>query len=132
LAAAGRWREAGHPAGGRTEVALKEVIAIVKPFVAERVLESLRHAPLEACAVREVKGFGRQKNYLDEYGESEFSNAFLPKVEIQLWIEDARLEEVLACISEAARTGRMGDGKILVLPAAEAWRGPTESGAGLG
>jgi len=109
-------------------MALKEVIAIVRPFVAERVLESLRYAPLEACAVREVKGFGRQKNYLDEYGESEFANAFLPKVEIQVWIEDARLEEVLACITEAARTGRMGDGKVFVLPSTEAWPEPDESG----
>ena len=49
---------------------MKEVIAIVKPFMAERVLEALKFAPLEACAVREVKGYGRQKSYLDQYGDS--------------------------------------------------------------
>jgi len=98
---------------------MKEVIAIVRPFLAERVLEALRFAPLEACSVREVKGFGRQKSYLDQYGESDYSLAFLPKVEIQLWVDDARVDEVIDRIVEVSRTGRMGDGKIFVLPAAE-------------
>ncbi len=96
---------------------MKEVIAIVKPFLAERVLEALKLAPLEACTVREVKGFGRQKSYLDAYGDSEYSLAFLPKIEIQMWVDDARVEEVVERIATAARTGRMGDGKIFVLPA---------------
>jgi nitrogen regulatory protein PII len=98
---------------------MKEVIAVVKPFLAERVLEALKLAPLEACTVREVKGYGRQKSYLDQYGESEYSLAFLPKVEIQLWVDDARVAEVIERITAAARTGRMGDGKIFVLPATE-------------
>jgi nitrogen regulatory protein PII len=102
---------------GMMVVAMKEVIAIVKPFLAERVLEALRFAPLEACTVREVKGFGRQKSYLDQYGDSEYALAFLPKVEIQLWVDDARVDEVVERIVEVARTGRMGDGKIFVLPA---------------
>jgi len=98
---------------------MKEVIAIVKPFLAERVLEALKFAPLEACTVREVKGFGRQKSYLDRYGDTEYALAFLPKVEIQLWVDDARVDEVVERIVEVARTGRMGDGKIFVLPATE-------------
>ena len=98
---------------------MKEVIAVVKPFLAERVLEALKLAPLEACTVREVKGYGRQKSYLDDYGDSEYSLAFLPKIEIQLWVDDARVDEVVDRIVEVARTGRMGDGKIFVLPAAE-------------
>jgi nitrogen regulatory protein PII len=98
---------------------MKEVIAVVRPFLAEKVLEALRLAPIEACTVREVKGFGRQKSYLDQYGDSEYSLAFLPKVEIQLWVEDARVEEVVGRIATAARTGRMGDGKIFVMPATE-------------
>jgi len=96
---------------------VKEVIAVVKPFLAERVLEALTFAPLEACTVREVKGFGRQKSYLDQYGDTEYALAFLPKVEIQLWVDDARVDEVVDRIVEVARTGRMGDGKIFVLPA---------------
>ncbi len=95
---------------------MRQVIAIVKPFLAERVLEGLRRAPLEALAVREVKGFGRQKNYLAEYSESEYSLAFLPKVEITLWVDDARVEEILRKIVDIARTGRIGDGKVFVLP----------------
>jgi len=96
---------------------VKQIIAIVRPFRAEHVLEALRHAPLEAVGVHEVKGYGRQKSYLDEYRGSEYSLAFLPKVEITLWVEDLRVEEVVRTILEAARTGRQGDGKIFVLPA---------------
>jgi nitrogen regulatory protein PII len=95
---------------------VKEVIAVVKPFLAERVLEALKLAPLEACTVREVKGYGRQKNYLDRYGDSEYSLAFLPKVEIQMWVDDARVDEVVERVLEVARTGRMGDGKVFVMP----------------
>ena len=95
---------------------MKEVIAVVKPFLAERVLEALKPAPLEACTVREVKGYGRQKNYLDRYGDSEYSLAFLPTVEIQMWVDDARVDEVIERVLEVARTGRMGDGKVFVMP----------------
>jgi nitrogen regulatory protein PII len=95
---------------------VKQVIAIVKPFLAEKVLEGLKRAPLEACSVREVKGYGRQKSYLDQYGDTEYSLAFLPKVEITLWVDDNRVEEILKKIVEVARTGRMGDGKIFVIP----------------
>jgi nitrogen regulatory protein PII len=95
---------------------VKQVVAIVKPYLVEKVLEALKHAPIESCAVREVKGYGRQKNYLDEYHGSEYSLAFLPKVEISLWVDDLREEEVVRTIVEIARTGRMGDGKIFVMP----------------
>lgn len=95
---------------------MKQVVAVVKPFLAEKVLEGLRRAPLEACSVREVKGYGRQKSYLDQYADSEYSLAFLPKVEISLWVDDARVEEIVRRIVEVARTGRMGDGKIFILP----------------
>ncbi len=98
---------------------MKEVIAIVKPFLAERVLEALKFAPLEACTVQEVKGYGRQKSYLDQYGDSEYSLAFLPKVEIQLWVDDARVAEIVDRIVAVACTGRIGDGKVFVLPATE-------------
>ena len=97
-------------------VAVKQIIAIVRPFRAEQVLDALRHAPLEAVGVREVKGYGRQKSYLDEYGDNEYSLAFLPKVEICLWVDDARLDEIVRKVAAVARTGRMGDGKIFVLP----------------
>jgi nitrogen regulatory protein PII len=95
---------------------MKQIIAIVKPFLVEKVLDALHLAPVEALVVREVKGFSRQKSYLDQYAETEYSLAFLPKVEIRLWVDDARAEEMLRKIATVARTGRIGDGKILLLP----------------
>jgi nitrogen regulatory protein P-II 1 len=96
---------------------VKQVLAIVKPYLAEKVLEGLKRAPLEALNVTEVKGYGRQKSYLDQYGDSEYSQAFLPKVEISMWVDDARVDEIVNKIISVARTGRMGDGKIFVIPA---------------
>jgi nitrogen regulatory protein P-II 1 len=96
---------------------LKQVIAIVKPFLAEKVLQGLKRAPLEALVVREVKGFGRQKSYLEQYDDSEFALAFLPKVEITMWVDDARVEELVRKVVQIARTGRIGDGKVFILPA---------------
>lgn len=98
------------------KAAMKEVVAVVKPYLAEKVLEGLSRAPLEALTVREVKGYGRQKSYLDDYGDSEYSTAFLPKVEIAMWVDDARVDEIVRKIVAVARTGRMGDGKIFVMP----------------
>ena len=97
---------------------MKQVIAIVRPYLAERVIENLRLAPLEALSVREVQGFGRQKNYLADYSDSEYGLAFLPKVEITMWVEDQRVEEVIKRVVEVSRSGRMGDGKIMVMPIA--------------
>ena len=97
---------------------MKQIIAIVKPFLAEKVLEGLKLAPLEALVVREVKGFGRQKSYLDQYDDSEFSLAFLPKVEITMWVDDGRANEIVRKIVQIARTGRIGDGKVFVLGSA--------------
>ena len=98
---------------------MQQVIAIVKPFLAERVLEALAQVPIEALVVSEVKGYGRQKSYLDATTEQDRSLAFLPKVEIQCWVAEASLDKVVEQLSEIARTGRMGDGKIFILPAAE-------------
>ena len=77
----------------------------------------MKLAPVEACGVREVKGYGRQKSYLDEYRGSEYSLAYLPKVEITLWVDDLHVDEIVRTVVDLARTGRMGDGKIFVLPA---------------
>jgi nitrogen regulatory protein PII len=95
---------------------VKQVIAIVKPYLAEKVLQTLSKAPIEALNVREVKGYGRQKSYLDEYSDSEYSETFLPKIEISVWLDDTRVEETVRKIVEVARSGRMGDGKIFIMP----------------
>ena len=99
---------------------MKQVIAVVKPYLVEKVLDALKLAAVESCDVCEVKGYGRQKNYLDEYRGSEYSMAYLPKVEISLWVEDDNLEEIVRVLVDVSRTGRMGDGKIFILPAVEA------------
>jgi nitrogen regulatory protein PII len=95
---------------------VKQIIAIVKPYLAEKVVEALCRAPLEALTVREVKGYGRQKGHLADYGESDYALAFLPKIEIEAWVDDSRLKEVVERLEQLAQTGRMGDGKIFVLP----------------
>ena len=74
---------------------MKIVIAVVRPYVAESLLQNLRLAPLEALQIAEVKGFGRQKSYLDQYSATEYSLAFLPKIEITMFVDDMRVEEVL-------------------------------------
>ncbi len=110
-------REFAHPATLAGRLPVKQIIAIVRPHCAGQVLEALKTAPVEMCNVREVKGYGRQKSYLDQYRGSEYSMAYLPKVEMTLWVDALRVEEVTRTIVEAARTGRMGDGKIFVLGA---------------
>ncbi len=94
---------------------MKCVVAVVRPYLLDQILENLRLAPLEALQVVEVKGFGRQKDYIDKYDNNEYANAFLPKVEITMWVDDFRVQEVVDSVTHAARSGRMGDGKIFVM-----------------
>src|ERR1700741_4882751 len=103
---------------------MKQLIIVVKPFCAEAVLRALASLDLTACAVQEAKGYSRQKGYLDRYVGSEYSSAFLPKVEISVWTSDRRASEVAENIVRIARTGRIGDGKIFVVNAG--WPEPLE------
>lgn len=98
---------------------MKQIVAVVKPYLAERIVEALERAPLEALSVHEVKGYGRQKDHLQEYGQSDYALAFLPKVEIEAWVEDSRAAEVIERITQIAHTGRMGDGKVFVVPCSD-------------
>jgi nitrogen regulatory protein PII len=95
---------------------MKLIVTMIKPFLAERVIQSLQGLELEEMIVREVKGFGRQKNYLERYRSNEYSHAFVAKVEISVWASNDLVEEVVDRINHASRTGRLGDGKILILP----------------
>lgn len=97
---------------------MRELTIVVKPFRAEAVLKALAELGVASCDVREAKGYSRQKGYLDRYLGSEYSMAFLPKVEIIAFVAADRVEVVVAAVNRAARTGRMGDGKIFVLPVA--------------
>src|SRR5229473_5533423 len=93
---------------------MKQLTIVVKPFRAEAVLRGIADLDVIACVVQEAKGYSRQKGYLDRYLGSEYSMAFLPKVEISVWVSDQRAAEVADKIVRAARTGRIGDGKIFV------------------
>lgn len=93
---------------------MKQLTIVVKPFRAEAVLQAIARLDVVACVVREAKGYSRQKGYLDRYTGGEYSQAFLPKVEISLWVSDDREPEVADQLVRTARTGRIGDGKIFV------------------
>ena len=103
---------------------MKQLTIVVKPFRAEAVLRVVSEMGVTACSVREAKGYGRQKGYLDRYRGSEYSTAYLPKVEITVWVTDEQAEEMKDRVAKAARTGRIGDGKIFVVPSA--WDEPLE------
>jgi nitrogen regulatory protein PII len=103
---------------------MKQLTIVVKPFRAEAVLQAVAELGVTACVVREAKGYSRQKGYLNRYVGSEYSMAFLPKVEISVCVSDERAGEVAERITKVARTGRIGDGKIFVLDTA--WPEPLE------
>src|SRR5436190_23516297 len=103
---------------------MKQITALVRPFRAEAVLKVISELDVNACLVQEAKGYSRQKGYLDRYAGSEYSMAFLPKVEISVWVSDQKSATVADKIVRAARTGRIGDGKIFVYGAC--WPGAME------
>jgi nitrogen regulatory protein PII len=95
---------------------LVQIIALVKPFRAQAVLAALESIEHQGVTVREAMGYGRQKNRLHRYLGSEYNASFLPKVEITLFVDDAHADAAIKAIVAQARTGRMGDGKIMILP----------------
>ncbi len=105
---------------------MKKIEAIIKPFKMEDVKEALAEVGIEGMTVSEVKGFGRQKGHTEIYRGSEYTVDFLPKVKIELVVADAMLEKAIQAITTAAKTGKIGDGKIFVLPIENAIRIRTE------
>ncbi len=93
---------------------MKKVEAIVKPFKLDEVKEALQELGLQGLTVLEAKGFGRQKGHTELYRGAEYVVDFLPKVKIELIIEDSQLEAVIDAIQKSALTGKIGDGKIFV------------------
>ncbi|BDM63683.1 nitrogen regulatory protein P-II [Shewanella sp. NFH-SH190041] len=93
---------------------MKKVEAIIKPFKLDDVRESLAEIGITGMTVSEVKGFGRQKGHTELYRGAEYMVDFLPKVKIELVIQDELLEQALEVIVDTARTGKIGDGKIFV------------------
>ena len=93
---------------------MKKVEAIIKPFKLDEIKEALNELGLQGITVLEAKGFGRQKGHTELYRGAEYIVDFLPKVKIELVIEDQQLDAAIEAIQKAARTGRIGDGKIFI------------------
>lgn len=102
--------------------AVKKIEAIIKPFKLESVKDALSEAGIEGMTVSEVKGFGRQKGHTEIYRGSEYTVNFLPKVKLEVVVADADTAKVAGVILDAAKTGKIGDGKIFILPLESAIR----------
>ena len=101
---------------------MKKIEAIIKPFKLEEVKEALKNIGIDGMTISEVRGHGRQKGHKEVYRGQEYNVDLLPKMKIELVVSDARLEEVLRTLTTAARTGKIGDGKVFVYDVAEAIR----------
>ena len=107
-------------------MAMKKIEAIIKPFKLEEVKAALTEIGIEGLTVTEVKGFGRQKGHTEIYRGSEYTVDFLPKVKIEVVLADSLAEKAVETLVKAAKTGKIGDGKIFILPVEEVVRIRTE------
>ena len=105
---------------------MKKIEAIIKPFKLEEVKEALSELGIEGMTVTEVKGFGRQKGHTEIYRGSEYTVDFLPKIKIEIVLNDDLVDNASNAIVKAAKTGKIGDGKVFVSTIDEAWRIRTE------
>jgi nitrogen regulatory protein PII len=105
---------------------MKKIEAIIKPFKLEEVQEALGELGVAGMTVSEVKGFGRQKGHTEIYRGSEYTVDFLPKIKIELVVSNEKVNPAIAAIVKAAKTGKIGDGKVFVLSVEEAIRIRTE------
>jgi nitrogen regulatory protein P-II 1 len=105
---------------------MKKIEAIIKPFKLNEVKDALHEIGLQGMTVTEVKGFGRQKGHTEIYRGSEYTVDFLPKIKIEMILADGLVTQAIEAIVNAARTGKIGDGKVFVLPVEEAVRIRTE------
>jgi nitrogen regulatory protein P-II 1 len=101
---------------------MKKIEAIVKPFKLQEVKEALNEIGIQGMTVLEVKGFGRQKGHTEIYRGTEYTIDFLPKVKIEMVLPDAQIDAAVEAILKAAKTGKIGDGKVFVLPVSDAIR----------
>lgn len=95
---------------------MKKIEAIIKPFKLTEVKDALHEIGIQGMTVSEVKGFGRQKGHTEIYRGSEYTVDFLPKVKIEIVVADGQVKPAIEVITKSARTGKIGDGKIFVLP----------------
>jgi nitrogen regulatory protein PII len=114
-----------HPLAG-APFPMKKLEAIIKPFKLEEVKEALAELGIEGMTVTEVKGFGRQKGHTEIYRGSEYTVDFLPKVKVEVVLADEMVDKAVSVVVAAAKTGKIGDGKVFVLPVEHAVRIRTE------
>jgi nitrogen regulatory protein PII len=114
------------PSATATENAMKKIEAIIKPFKLEDVKEALAEIGVEGMTVSEVKGFGRQKGHTEIYRGSEYTVDFLPKLKLEVVLADANVQPAVDAIVKAAKTGKIGDGKVFVSSIENAVRIRTE------
>jgi nitrogen regulatory protein P-II 1 len=107
---------------GNAGIAMKKIEAIIKPFKLDEVKEALHEVGLQGITVTEAKGFGRQKGHTELYRGAEYVVDFLPKVKIEIVLADDLVDRAVEAITNAARTGRIGDGKIFILNVEQAIR----------
>ena len=112
----------GYCASQQTETDVKKIEAIIKPFKLDEVKEALHEVGVSGITVTEAKGFGRQKGHTELYRGAEYVVDFLPKVRLEVVVEDGLADRVVEAIASAAHTGRIGDGKIFVSAVEEALR----------
>jgi nitrogen regulatory protein P-II 1 len=105
---------------------MKKIEAIIKPFKIEEVKDALSELGIEGLTVTEVKGFGRQKGHTEIYRGSEYTVDFLPKIKLEVILADGAVDGAIKAIVSAAKTGKIGDGKVFVLPVENAIRIRTE------
>ncbi|GKT12453.1 MAG: nitrogen regulatory protein P-II 2 [Thiomicrorhabdus sp.] len=105
---------------------MKLVVAIIKPFKLDDVREALHDIEVHGMTVTESKGFGRQKGHTEIYRGAEYAIEFLPKLRIEIAVSDDQLDNVIETIGSAARTGKIGDGKIFIMPLEQTIRIRTE------
>ncbi len=101
---------------------MKKIEAIIKPFKLDEVKEALKEVGVQGLTVTEVKGFGRQKGHTELYRGAEYVIDFLPKIKLEIVVPDSIVNKVVDAIMESARTGKIGDGKIFILPMEEVIR----------
>jgi len=101
---------------------MKQIEAIIKPFKLDEVKEALTKVGIQGMTITEVKGFGRQKGHTELYRGAEYSVDFLPKVKIQILVPDEKVSQVVDAILQTSRTGKIGDGKIFIVPVEEVIR----------
>jgi nitrogen regulatory protein P-II 1 len=108
--------------GIQTGELVKQIEAIIKPFQLDEVKEALMKVGVQGMTISEVKGFGRQKGHVELYRGAEYSIDFLPKLKIQILVSDKRAAQVAETVMNAARTGKIGDGKIFITQVEEVLR----------